>query len=370
MDKILFIDRDGTILLEPEDYQVDALEKFTFYPGVISSLARIASFLDYKLVMVTNQDGLGSDTYPERNFWPLQELMLRTLEGEGIRFEDIHIDRSFPEEKSPYRKPGVAMLRKYLKGRYDLTGSFVIGDRWSDIQLASNLGAGSILIMQGESIDDNASGLVPDLTTKSWKAIEEFLFTLDRKSKSIRITSETQITGEINIDGTGKSEIHTGIGFFDHMLEQIARHGGIDLKLTAKGDLHIDEHHTIEDTAIVLGQLVHKALGKKTGIERYGFSLPMDEAGAKVLIDFGGRSWLVWDVSLKREKIGEMPSEMFHHFFKTFTDHSLCNLHISAYGDNEHHIIEGVFKAFAKAIKMAKERRSNDLSIPSTKGIL
>ncbi len=370
MDKLLFIDRDGTLLLEPENFQVDHIDKFRFYPGVIQSLAKIAAGLNYKLVMVTNQDGLGTASYPEKDFWPLQELMIRTFEGEGIYFDDIHIDRSFAEDGSPYRKPGTAMLRKYLGGRYDLGGSFVIGDRWSDIQLAANLGTKSILIQHGEDIDHNPSGLKPELFARKWKEIEDYLFQLERTSRIIRATSETHIEGFLNLDGTGKASIKTGIGFFDHMLEQIAKHSGMDLTIEARGDLHIDEHHTIEDSAIVLGQLMHKALGKKAGIGRYGFALPMDETGAQVLLDFGGRPWLVWDVELKRERIGDMPVEMFHHFFKTFSDHAHCNVHIMTYGENEHHMIEGIFKSFAKAIQMAKNRTKNDLSIPSTKGIL
>jgi len=369
MKKVLFIDRDGTILKEPHDYQIDDVNKFEFLPGVISTLRQITQSTNYELVMVTNQDGLGTEAHPEPGFWPFQELMLRTLEGEGITWEAIHIDRSFPEDKSPYRKPGTAMMTKYLKGGYDLENSFVIGDRWSDIQLAANMGCQSILIA-ADTIDDNEYNVEPTHHVQSWKDILKILTTIDRKASAVRNTSETKIEGMINLDGTGMTEIDTGIGFFDHMLDQIARHGMMDLFIKVKGDLHIDEHHTIEDTAIVLGRLFKESLGKKAGINRYGFALPMDESSAQVLIDFGGRPWLVWDVNFKREKIGDVPTEMFHHFFKSFSDHAECNLNIYAVGENEHHIIEAVFKAFAKALLMAKSRKENDLSIPSTKGTL
>ena len=369
MKKILFIDRDGTLIKEPEDYQIDHVSKFDFLPGVISNLKKINDSLDYLLVMVTNQDGLGTESHPESYFWPLHELMMRTLEGEGIEWNAIHIDRSFPEDNSPYRKPGTAMLTKYLNGKYDLENSYVIGDRWSDIKLAENMGTKSILI--GDStIDDNTSGTIATHKVKNWKEIMKILTAEDRKTKAIRTTSETIIEASINLDGSGSSEIDTGLGFFDHMLDQISRHGKLDLSVKVNGDLDIDEHHTIEDTAIVLGSLFNSALGKKAGIMRYGFSLPMDEAEASVLLDFGGRPWLVWDVNFTREKIGDVPTEMFYHFFKSFSDQARCNLNIKASGDNEHHIIESVFKAFAKAILMAKTRTENDLSIPSTKGSL
>ncbi len=369
MKKILFIDRDGTILKEPDDYQIDELSKFEFLPNVISSLKKIVQSFNYDLIMVTNQDGLGSKLNPEDKFWPLQELMIRTLEAEGIHWDAIHIDRSFPEDNSPYRKPGTAMLTKYMKKEYDLENSFVIGDRWSDIQLAANMGCKSMMIGK-DSIDENTYGVEATHQVESWIEILKILTSLDRKSKAVRNTSETKIKGSLNLDGEGISEINTGIGFFDHMLDQIARHGSMDLFIQAEGDLHIDEHHTIEDTAIVLGGLVKEALGNKAGINRYGFALPMDESTAQVLIDFGGRPWLVWDVEFKREKIGEVPTEMFYHFFKSFSDNAQCNLNIKAIGDNEHHIIESIFKAFAKALLMAKTRKENDLSIPSTKGIL
>jgi imidazoleglycerol-phosphate dehydratase/histidinol-phosphatase len=369
MQKVLFIDRDGTIIKEPYDYQIDTVDKFEFLPGVISALKTIISTLDYRLVMVTNQDGLGTDTHPEEKFWPFHELMLRTLEGEGIKFDEIHIDRSRPEDNSPYRKPGIAMITKYLKGSYDLDNSVVIGDRWSDIQLGKNIGSKSILIGK-DTIDDNSYGVVPTWTVTGWNEISKILLNQARTSNVLRSTSETKIVGFLNLDGQGASDISTGLGFYDHMLDQIARHAKVDLVLKAEGDLHIDEHHTIEDSSIVLGQLFREALGKKAGIQRYGFALPMDDARAQVLIDFGGRPWLEWDVNFQREKIGEVPTEMFFHFFKSFSDHALCNLNIIGKGVNEHHLIEGIFKAFAKAIKMAKEKNVNDLSIPSTKGII
>ncbi len=368
MQKILFIDRDGVILKEPHDQQCDHIDKMTFLLGVFYYLGEIARKLDYLLVLVTNQDGLGTESFPEKDFWPVQELMMRTLQGEDIVFDQVCIDRSFAPENSPYRKPGTAMLTKYLQGNYDLENSFVIGDRITDMQLAVNLGAKGILL---NSLDPSVKGR-PEIhiEVSTWKEVWQYLSTLDRKSKAIRNTSETKIKGSINIDGSGICDINTGLPFFDHMLDQIAKHGQIDLFLKADGDLYIDEHHTVEDTAIVLGQLVYDALGKKAGIERYGFTLPMDEAEAKVLLDFGGRPWIVWDVGFKREKIGDVPTEMFFHFFKSFSDHAKCNLNISAKGTNEHHIIESIFKAFAKAILMAKTRNVSAMDIPSTKGSL
>lgn len=369
MQKILFLDRDGTIIKEPHDYQIDHINKFEFLEGVIFNLKKIVDTLDYKLVMVTNQDGLGTESYPESDFWPYQELVIRTLQSEGIIFDEVHIDRSFPSDNSPYRKPGIAMLKKYLNGKYDLENSYVIGDRWSDMQLANNLKCKSILIAE-ETIDQRPEGVDVDHQVKSWKTIFDILTMEERKSNATRYTNETKIQASVNLDGSGVTNIYTGLGFFDHMLEQIAKHGSLDLFITVDGDLEVDEHHTIEDTAIVLGELFSSALAKKAGIQRYGFALPMDEVDAQVLIDFGGRPWIVWDVNFSREKIGDVPTEMFFHFFKSFSDNAKCNLNIKASGENEHHIIEAVFKAFAKAIKMAKERNINDLSIPSTKGTL
>lgn len=369
MEKILFIDRDGVIIREPKDFQIDNIEKLEFLPGIFHYLGEIARKLDYVLVMVTNQDGLGTESFPERDFWPVQELIIRSLGGEGIKFDQICIDRSFAHENSLYRKPGTGMLKKYLDDNYDMENSLVIGDRATDIQLAENLGAQSILLKSDlHSVD--VSKFSPTYIANSWKNVYDILVTKERKCKSLRVTSETKIQGSLNLDGSGISDINTGLPFFDHMLEQIAKHGNIDLFLTCKGDLHIDEHHTVEDTAIVLGKLISNALGKKAGIQRYGFSLPMDEAKAQVLIDFGGRPWIVWDVKFTREKIGDVPTEMFYHFFKSFSDNSLCNINISASGTNEHHIIESVFKAFAKAILMAKTKNISSMEIPSTKGSL
>lgn len=363
MKKVLFIDRDGTLVIEPPiDFQLDSLEKLTFYPGVFQQLARIVQETDYELVMVTNQDGLGTSSFPEETFWPAQNKILEAFKNEGIEFSEILIDRSFPEENLPTRKPGTALLTHYIKGNYDLGNSFVIGDRLTDLQLAKNLGCKAIYL----SNDKNEEAI---LTTTSWKDIYTFLTQQPRIANVIRNTSETKIQVNINLDGTGKSNISTGLGFFDHMLEQIARHGHIDLNIQVKGDLQIDEHHTIEDVAITLGDSFLQALGSKKAIERYGFLLPMDDCLAQVAIDFGGRPWLVWETTFKREKIGEMPTEMFMHFFKSFSDAAKCNLNIKAEGDNEHHKIESIFKAFAKAIKMAKTK-NNNYSIPSTKGSL
>ncbi|MFZ1456798.1 MAG: bifunctional histidinol-phosphatase/imidazoleglycerol-phosphate dehydratase HisB [Saprospiraceae bacterium] len=369
MKKILFIDRDGVIIKEPADYQIDSIDKLEFLPGLFKYLGEIASKLDYIFVMVTNQDGLGTDSFPEKDFWPVQELILRSLANEGINFEQVCIDRSLPHENSPYRKPGTAMLTKYMTGQYDLENSYVIGDRATDIMLAKNLGSKSILL-KNELHHVDVTTIAPTFMVKSWHDIYKTLITVDRKARLKRMTSETGIEGLINLDGNGLSEIKTGLPFFDHMLDQIAKHAQIDLFLTCKGDLHVDEHHTIEDSAIVLGKLFSEALGKKAGIQRYGFALPMDESQAQVLLDFGGRPWIVWDVTFSREKIGDMPTEMFYHFFKSFSDNALCNLNIKAEGSNEHHIIESVFKAFAKAILMAKTRNASTMDIPSTKGSL
>ena len=363
MKKVLFIDRDGTLVIEPPiDFQLDSLEKLTFYPGVFQQLARIVQETDYELVMVTNQDGLGTSSFPEETFWPAQNKIIEAFKNEGIEFSEILIDRSFPQENLPTRKPGTGMLTHYIKGNYDLANSFVIGDRLTDLQLAKNLSSKAIYL----SNDKNEEAI---LTTTSWKDIYTFLTQQPRIANVIRNTSETKIQVNINLDGTGKSNISTGLGFFDHMLEQISKHGHIDLNIQVKGDLQIDEHHTIEDVAITLGDSFLQALGSKKAIERYGFLLPMDDCLAQVAIDFGGRPWLVWETTFKREKIGEMPTEMFMHFFKSFSDAAKCNLNIKAEGDNEHHKIESIFKAFAKAIKMAKTK-NNNYSIPSTKGSL
>ncbi|RMZ60097.1 bifunctional histidinol-phosphatase/imidazoleglycerol-phosphate dehydratase HisB [Chryseobacterium nematophagum] len=364
MKKVLFIDRDGTLIIEPPiDFQVDSLEKLEFYPKVFQNLSKIVKELEYELVMVTNQDGLGTESFPYDDFIKPHEKMLKCFENEGIVFSDILIDKSFEDEKSPNRKPGIGMLGQYIYGEYDLQNSFVIGDRITDIQLAQNLGSQAIFINNLQN--DNAV-----LTTTEWADIYAFLKQIPRTAKVVRQTNETYVEVEINLDGKGKSKISTGLHFFDHMLEQISRHGNLDLKITVKGDLYVDEHHTIEDTAIVLGQAILKALGKKKGIERYGFLLPMDDCLAQVAIDFGGRPWLIWDVDFKREKIGDVPTEMFYHFFKSFTDTSGTNLNIKAEGSNEHHKIESIFKAFAKAIKMAVNQVDKDFNLPSTKGSL
>lgn len=362
MKKVLFIDRDGTILIEPQDEQIDSFAKLTFLPGVITNLSKIARETDYELVMVTNQDGLGTDSFPEDTFWPAQNKMLEILKGEGVEFAEIFMDRSRPEENAPTRKPGTAMLTKYLAGGVDLKSSYVIGDRLTDIELAKNLGCKAIFIGKNNTPD-------AALTTTSWDEIYSFLKNNPRKASIKRVTSETDINLEINLDGSGKSRINTGIGFFDHMLEQISRHGSIDLTIEAKGDLHTDEHHTIEDVGIVLGEAIREALGKKKGIERYSFVLPMDDCLAQVALDLGGRPWLVWDVHFKRETIGEMPSEMFFHFFKSVSDNAKCNLNISATGDNDHHKTEAIFKAFARALKNAV-RMTGESGLPSTKGVL
>ena len=367
MKKVLFIDRDGTLIIEPPDQQIDSLEKLEFYPGVITWLGKIVHELEFELVMVTNQDGLGTPSFPEENFWPAQNKLLKTLEGEGIRFPKIHIDRSLPAENKPTRKPGIGMLHEYLNGDYDLSKSYVIGDRLTDIQLAQNLGCGSIYLNQTlDNVEFDPS--VASLVSSNWKEVYIFLKENSRKTSVRRTTKETDITIDINLDGSGQSSIQTGIGFFDHMLDQLARHALLDLSISVKGDVHIDEHHTIEDTALTLGDALLKALGDKRGIERYGFTLPMDDCLAQVAIDFGGRPWLVWDAEFKREKIGEMPTEMFFHFFKSFSDAAKCNVNIKAEGTNEHHKIEAIFKAFAKSIKMAVKRKGNQL--PTTKGIV
>ncbi|HBS54065.1 MAG TPA: bifunctional histidinol-phosphatase/imidazoleglycerol-phosphate dehydratase [Flavobacterium sp.] len=377
MKKVLFIDRDGTIVIEPTDFQLDSLDKLEFYPKAFQYLAKIANELDYELVMVTNQDGLGTASFPEDTFWPTQNFILRAFENEGVLFDDIFIDRSFPADNAPTRKPRTGMLTKYIDNpNYDLTNSFVLGDRITDVALAKNLGAKAIFLQQQEGLgsdeikeNEDFSDVI-SLQTTDWKTIYEFL-KLEARSASIeRKTHETDIFIQLNLDGTGKSKIDTGIAFFDHMLDQIARHGQMDLEITVKGDLEVDEHHTIEDTAIALGEVFAKALGNKLGIERYGFCLPMDDCLSQVAIDFGGRNWLVWETEFKREMVGKMPTEMFYHFFKSFSDGAKANINIKAEGTNEHHKIEAIFKAFAKAIKVAVKRDTEKMILPSTKGML
>ncbi len=369
MQKVLFIDRDGTLIWEPPtDFQIDNFEKFKFLPGVITWLGKIARELDYELVLVTNQDGLGTPSFPENTFWPVHNLMVDTLANEGITFEDQCIDRTFEKENQPTRKPNTGMLTKYLNGDYDLVNSFVIGDRITDVKLAKNLGSKSIFIKNYDKETGFENEI--DKIVETWEEIYNYLKLPERNITHTRTTKETDITIAINLDGSGKANIKTGLAFFDHMLEQIAKHGNIDLTINAKGDLHIDEHHTIEDTAITLGEAFAKALGDKRGIERYGFCLPMDDCLAQVALDFGGRNWIEWQAEFKREKIGDMPTEMFYHFFKSFSDASKCNLNIKVEGQNEHHKIESIFKAFAKAIKIAVKRDANNMSLPSTKGIL
>ena len=379
MKKVLFIDRDGTLINEaPPTYQLDSFDKLEFYPGMFNWMQRIATELDYELVMVTNQDGLGTSSFPEDTFWPLHNFVMKSLQNEGIIFNDVKIDKTFAKENAPTRKPATGMLTAYLNNPdYDIAGSFVIGDRITDIQLAKNLGCKGIWLnndanLGAAEINDARKELEATtvLETTDWKKIYEFLKLGQRSIKTERNTNETKISIEINLDGSGKSSINTGLNFFNHMLDQLSRHSGIDLSVNTNGDLHIDEHHTIEDTAIALGEAFHLALGNKKGIERYGFCLPMDDCLAQVALDFGGRSWLVWDASFKREKIGDVPTEMFYHFFKSFSDASRCNLNIKAEGTNEHHKIEAIFKTFAKAIKMAIRRDVNNMRLPSTKGVL
>lgn len=375
--KILFIDRDGTLIKEPADEQIDAFDKLVFYPKVLSYLAKIAGELDYELVMVTNQDGLGTDVYPEETFWPVHEFILQTFANEGVVFREVLIDRTFPKEKAPTRKPGTALMQHYFTDEYNMAESYVIGDRLTDIELAKNLGAKGIYINTGSNLGTS------EITVKraaledyiafegtEWKDIYDFL-KLERRNAGInRKSNETDVSIRLNLDGTGKSKIKTGLAFFDHMLDQLARHGQMDLEINVVGDLEVDEHHTIEDTAIALGEVFSLALANKLGIERYGFCLPMDDCLAQVAIDFGGRNWLVWEAEFKREKVGDMPTEMFHHFFKSFTDAAKANLNIKAEGTNEHHKIEAIFKAFAKAIKMAVKRDAEKMVLPSTKGVL
>ncbi|NLX80061.1 MAG: bifunctional histidinol-phosphatase/imidazoleglycerol-phosphate dehydratase HisB [Proteiniphilum sp.] len=362
MKRALFIDRDGTIIIEPEDEQIDSLEKLVYYPKVFQYLSLIAKELEYELVMVSNQDGLGTDSFPEETFWPAHNKMLKALENEGIVFDEILIDRSLPHENLSTRKPGTGLVTHYMKGGYDLANSFVIGDRETDVTLAKNMGTKSIFL-------NSEPNKEATLTTTDWGEIYRYLKQEPRTGSVSRKTSETDITVSINLDGVGKSNIATGLNFFDHMLEQIARHGGIDVNIQSKGDLHVDEHHTIEDVGIALGEAFVQALGKKKGIARYGFLLPMDDCLVHAAIDFGGRPWLMWDVNFKREKVGDMPTEMVMHFFKSFSDNARCNLNIKAEGENEHHKIEAIFKAFAKAIKMAIKLGETE-GIPSTKGTI
>ncbi len=376
MRRILFIDRDGVVLQEPPtDFQVDTIDKTSFVVGAISALSQIAADFDFYKVMVTNQDGLGTASYPYEQFQPFQDLMIRTLEGEGFVFDEMIIDKTFAAENLPTRKPGTALLKHLMNNEaFDLANSFVIGDRWSDIELAKNLGCKAIYFKSGlhelsaEQVQKYASTII--FETNDWKAIYSFLRLGLRQVQHERNTYETKINIKLNIDGSGKANIQTGLGFFDHMLEQIARHGKMDLSIQTTGDLHIDEHHTIEDTGIALGEAFAMALSDKRGMERYGFALPMDEAQAKVLIDFGGRNWIVWNAEFKREKVGEMPTEMFFHFFKSFSDGAKCNLNVECKGENEHHMIEAIFKAFAKAIRMAVKRDPFSNYLPSTKGVL
>ena len=376
MKPVLFIDRDGTLAIEPPiDYQLDSFEKLEFFPGVFQYLAKIAKELNFELVLVTNQDGLGTDSFPEDTFWPVHNFLMDSLKNEGIQFANQIIDRTFEHEKAPTRKPRTGLLEEYMNGDFDLGNSYVIGDRLTDIQLAKNLGAKGILLNAPaqESVNQSEKWNLQEtiaLETNSWEAIYRFLKITERKGDIVRNTNETKINIDLNLDGTGKSTVATGIAFFDHMLDQIARHGQIDLAIKVQGDLEVDEHHTIEDTAIALGEVFTKTLGNKLGIERYGFCLPMDDCLAQVAIDFGGRNWLVWDAEFKREMIGKMPTEMFYHFFKSFTDGAKCNLNIKAEGTNEHHKIEAIFKAFAKAIKMAVKQDTEKMILPSTKGVL
>ena len=377
MKKVLFIDRDGTLIREPADEQIDTFEKLSFYPRAIQNMAKIAKELDYELVMVTNQDGLGTNSFPEKTFWPVHNFILKVFEDEGVVFSKVCIDRIFPKDKAPTRKPNTGMLTEFFSEAYDLENSLVIGDRLTDVELAKNLGSKAVYINTQTYLGTNKISVkretletVIALETASWDAIYEFLKLGSRVAEISRKTNETDIYIKANLNGSGKSNISSGIAFFDHMLDQLSRHGNLDLEIKVDGDLEVDEHHTIEDTAIALGKVFSKALGSKLGMERYGFCLPMDDCLAQVTIDFGGRNWLVWDANFTREMIGQMPTEMFFHFFKSFTDGAQCNLNIKAEGANEHHKIEAIFKAFAKAIKMAVKRNPDNLILPTTKGLL
>ena len=375
--KVLFIDRDGTIIKETADEQIDAFEKMIFYPKAFTYLGKIAQELDYELVMITNQDGLGTAAFPEETFWPVHNFIMKSFENEGVVFDQVYLDRTFPHENKDTRKPGTDLLQSYFSEEYDLENSFVIGDRLTDMQLATNLGAKGIYINDHTHLGTGEITISTEelhndiaLETNDWQQIYEFLKLENRVATLSRKTNETAIDITLNLDGIGQASIQTGIAFFDHMLDQIARHGNMDLTITVKGDLEVDEHHTIEDTAIALGEVFAKALGNKLGIERYGFCLPMDDCLAQVAIDFGGRNWLVWETSFKREMIGKMPTEMFFHFFKSFSDGAKANINIQATGTNEHHKIEAIFKAFAKAIKSAIKRDPDKMILPSTKGML
>ena len=378
MKKVLFIDRDGTLAIEPPiDYQLDSFEKLEFYPKVFQYLSKIVKELDFELVMVTNQDGLGTDSFPEDTFWPVHNFLVKTFEQEGIVFKEQIIDRTFAKDNAPTRKPNTGLLTQYFSDDYDLASSFVIGDRLTDVELAKNLGGKGIFINDHPEVGAEEISVKREeldqyiaLETNRWEAIYEFLKVQERTGSIERNTNETKIKIDLNLDGTGQSDISTGIAFFDHMLDQIGRHGQLDLNIKVDGDLEVDEHHTIEDTAIALGEVFAQTLGNKLGIERYGFCLPMDDCFAQAAIDFGGRNWLVWEADFKREMIGKMPTEMFFHFFKSFTDGAKCNLNIKAEGTNEHHKIEAIFKAFAKAIKMAVKRDVEKMILPSTKGML
>src|SRR6056300_132114 len=375
MKKVLFIDRDGTLALEPEGYQLDSFDKLVFYPEVFTYLGKIARELDFELVLSTNQDGLGTDSFPEDTFWPVQHFIIQAFKNEGVLFNDICIDKSFPEDKAPTRKPRTGMLTQYIENsEYDLKNSFVIGDRITDMELAKNLGCKGIYIANepdlGQSEATPETEFPISMATTSWKEIYSFLKLEQRQVEYTRKTKETDINLQLNIDGTGKSNISTGIVFFDHMLDQLARHGGMDIQLSVNGDLEVDEHHTIEDTAIALGEAFSIVLSNKLGMERYGFCLPMDDCMAQVAIDFGGLNWLVWKAEFKREMVGKMPTEMFFHFFKSFSDGAKANINIKAEGTNEHHKIEAIFKAFAKAIKVAVKRDPDKMILPSTKGSL
>jgi len=377
LNKVLFIDRDGTLIKETADEQIDSFDKLVFYPKSLVFLSKIAKELDFELVMITNQDGLGTKSFPNEDFWPTHNFIIKTFKNEGVVFSEQFIDASFAKDNSPNRKPNTGLLTKYFSNNYDLKNSYVIGDRLTDVELAKNLNSKAIYINDHTNLGTDEISVKQKeldeyivLETNDWERIYEFLRFKDRTESIARKTNETDIEISLNLDGNGKSNISTGLAFFDHMLEQISRHGSMDLNIKVKGDLEVDEHHTIEDTAIALGEVFNKALGNKLGIERYGFTLPMDDCLAQVAIDFGGRNWLVWDADFKREKIGEMPTEMFYHFFKSFTDGAKANLNIKAEGKNEHHKIEAIFKAFAKAIKVAVKRDVDKMILPSTKGIV
>lgn len=377
MKKVLFIDRDGTIIKETADEQIDAFEKMIFYPKAFTFLGKIAKELDYELVMITNQDGLGTDVFPEDTFWPVHNFIMKSFENEGVVFDKVFLDRTFPHENADTRKPGTGLLTEYFSEAYDLANSFVIGDRLTDMELAKNLGSKGIYINDETNLGTGEITIKQEelnktiaIETSDWEKIYEFLKLENRTASISRKTNETDIQIELNLDGTGKGNISTGLAFFDHMLDQLARHGQMDLTIKVNGDLEVDEHHTIEDTAIALGEVFNIALGNKLGIERYGFCLPMDDCLAQVAIDFGGRNWLVWDADFKREKVGDMPTEMFYHFFKSFTDGAKANLNVKIEGSNEHHKIEAIFKAFAKAIKMSVKRDVEKMVLPSTKGML